>query len=50
MKGWILVKKDFRNGPYGSQAEPHAAFAAMVDLLDVQVGEIVAKLKELGRL
>lgn len=38
----------FRKGPYGSQPESHAAFAAMVDLLDVQVGEIMAKLKELG--
>lgn len=38
----------FRKGPYGSQPESHAAFAAMVDLLDVQVGEIVAKLKDLG--
>ena len=41
-------EEGFRNGPYGSQAEPHAAFAAMVDLLDEQVGEIVAKLKETG--
>jgi arylsulfatase A-like enzyme len=34
--------------PYGSQPESHAAFAAMVDYLDMQVGEIIAKLKELG--
>ncbi|MGM0620049.1 MAG: arylsulfatase [Bacteroidota bacterium] len=40
--------ENFRNGPYGSQPESHAAFAAMVDYLDMQVGEIVAKLKELG--
>jgi len=40
--------KNFRNGPYGSQPETHAAFAAMVDYLDMQVGEIIAKLKELG--
>ena len=33
----------FRKGGYGSQPESHAAFAAMIDLLDVQVGEIVAK-------
>jgi arylsulfatase A-like enzyme len=33
---------------YGSQPESHAAFAAMVDYLDMQVGEIIAKLKELG--
>lgn len=38
----------YRLGPYGSQPEPHAAFAAMVALLDDQVGEIVAKVKELG--
>ena len=38
----------FRMGPYGTQRESHAAFAAMVTLLDKQVGEIVAKLKELG--
>ncbi|MFW5756698.1 MAG: sulfatase-like hydrolase/transferase, partial [Tangfeifania sp.] len=40
--------ENFRNGPYGSQPESHAAFVAMVDYLDMQVGEIVAKLKELG--
>ena len=40
--------ENFRQGPYGSQPESHAAFAAMVDYLDMQVGEIVAKLKELG--
>jgi arylsulfatase A-like enzyme len=39
---------NFREGPYGTQAESHAAFAAMVTLLDKQVGEILAKLKELG--
>lgn len=38
----------FRLGPYGSQTEGHAAFAAMVNLLDDQVGEIRAKLEELG--
>lgn len=38
----------FRNGPYGSQKESHAAFAAMVYLLDKQVGEIREKLDELG--
>lgn len=40
--------ENYRNGPYGSQPESHAAFAAMVNVLDDQVGEIVAKLKELG--
>jgi len=39
---------DFREGPYGTQTESHAAFAAMVTLLDKQVGEVLAKLKELG--
>jgi arylsulfatase A-like enzyme len=38
----------FRKGPYGSQPEGHAAFAAMVNVLDDDVGEIVAKLEELG--
>jgi len=40
--------ENFRQGPYGSQPESHAAFVAMIDYLDMQVGEIVAKLKELG--
>lgn len=39
---------EYRLGPYESQAEPRTAFAAMVTLLDDQVGEIVAKLKALG--
>ncbi len=38
----------YKTGGYGSQPESHAAFAAMVNLLDDQVGEIMAKLKELG--
>jgi arylsulfatase A len=38
----------FRKGPYISQTEPYAAFAAMINVLDDQVGEIIAKLKELG--
>jgi len=38
----------FRGGAYGSQPESHAAFAAMVNVLDDQVGEIMAKLDELG--
>ncbi len=38
----------FRTGGYGTQPESHAAFAAMVTLLDKQVGEVLAKLKELG--
>lgn len=39
---------NYRLGPYGSQAESHAAFAAMVHILDEHVGQIVARLKELG--
>lgn len=39
---------DYRNGPYGSQKECHATFAAMVSKLDRQVGEIMNKVKELG--
>ncbi|MEL6254793.1 MAG: arylsulfatase [Bacteroidota bacterium] len=40
--------ENYRQGPYESQKESHAAFVAMVDLLDQQVGEIVAKVDELG--
>ncbi|MGD2245390.1 MAG: arylsulfatase [Candidatus Aminicenantes bacterium] len=36
----------YRRGAYGSQPEGHAAFAAMICLLDDQVAEITAKLKE----
>jgi len=39
---------DFRKGPYGSQAETHAAFAAMIKHLDDYVGEIISKIEELG--
>ena len=39
---------DFRLGPYGSQPEAHAAFAAMITQLDDYVGEILLKLGELG--
>ncbi|MEP2776447.1 MAG: arylsulfatase [Luteolibacter sp.] len=39
---------NLRNGPYQSQDEPRVAFAAMITLLDDQVGEIVAKTEELG--
>lgn len=38
----------YKIGGYGSQKEPHAAFAAMVYLLDKQVGEIRKKVEELG--
>ncbi len=47
-KGAEFGDKRFREGAYGSQAECHAAFVAMVTLLDKQVGEVLAKLKELG--
>lgn len=39
---------DYRRGPYGSQAHPRAAFAAMMEVLDHQVGEIIATLEELN--
>ena len=38
----------FRKGGYCSQKYPHATFAAMVSRLDMYVGQIVDKLKELG--
>jgi arylsulfatase A-like enzyme len=38
----------FQKGAYIAQSEPHATFAAMVTRLDVYVGQIVDKLKELG--
>ncbi len=39
---------DFRKFAYGSQPEAHAAFAAMVNVIDDYVGELMAKLEELG--
>lgn len=39
---------DFRLGPYGSQPEGHAAYAAMIKQLDDYVGEISQKIKDLG--
>ncbi|MFH4968321.1 arylsulfatase [Gaetbulibacter sp. M240] len=38
----------YKKGGYGSQKETHAAFAAMVSLLDDQVGEIRKKIEDLG--
>lgn len=38
----------YRLGPYGSQHEPHAAFAAMIKQLDDYVGEILDLLIDLG--
>jgi len=40
--------KKYKNGGYSPQKETHAAFAAMVYLLDKQVGEIRQKVEELG--
>ncbi len=39
---------EYRQGQYESQKEPHTAFAAMIDLLDQQVGEIIDKVEKLG--
>jgi arylsulfatase A-like enzyme len=39
---------ELRQGRYQSQAEPRTAFAAMITLLDDQVGEIVALTEKLG--
>lgn len=38
----------YRKGPYASQEYPHAAFAAMINVLDDQVGEIMQKIENLG--
>jgi arylsulfatase A-like enzyme len=37
-----------KKGNYDSQAQPHAAFAAMVNKLDTDVGTIVALIEKLG--
>ena len=39
---------NYKTGGYESQPEGHAAFAAMVTLLDDQVGEILDRLKQYG--
>jgi arylsulfatase A-like enzyme len=39
---------NYRNGGYESQDESHAAFVAMIDILDNQVGEIMKKVEETG--
>ena len=39
---------NFRQGAYGSQPESHAAFAAMMTILDEQVGAIMEHIKMLG--
>ncbi|MGK7393186.1 MAG: arylsulfatase [Candidatus Cyclobacteriaceae bacterium M3_2C_046] len=38
----------YKTGAYGSQEQPHATFAAMVTRLDLQVGQIIQKLEDLG--
>ncbi|GLR18946.1 arylsulfatase [Portibacter lacus] len=38
----------YRLGGYGSQELPHATFAAMVTILDKQVGDVINKLEQLG--
>lgn len=40
--------ENYRQGPYGSQENSHAAFAAMVKLLDKHVGEISERLQKSG--
>ena len=47
-KGCDQGMPGFRKGGYCSQEYPHATFAAMVTRLDMYVGQIVDKLKELG--
>jgi arylsulfatase A-like enzyme len=47
-KGAEPGERGYRTGRYTSQEHPHAAFAAMIDVLDRQVGEIVNKVEELG--
>jgi arylsulfatase A-like enzyme len=38
----------YRKGPYGSQQYPRAAFAAMMERLDLAVGDILNKIDEVG--
>ena len=54
-RGQFLPEKEYKGkknsynvGGYNSQKESHAAFAAMVNVLDDQVGEILDKVSELG--
>ena len=47
-KGCDQGMDGFRKGGYCSQEYPHATFAAMIARLDIYVGQIVQKLKELG--
>lgn len=47
-KEYIGKKNSYNVGGYNSQKESHAAFAAMVNVLDDQIGEILDKVSELG--
>ena len=47
-KGHDSGEKYTIGGAYSSQPESHAAFAAMINTFDDYVGNVVAKLKELG--
>ncbi|MDO6516521.1 arylsulfatase [Zobellia uliginosa] len=47
-KDKFLPEKVYKEGYYSGQNEPHAAFAAMIEILDQQVGEIVKKVESLG--
>jgi len=47
-KGTGPSDKNYKTGGYSSQAEPRTAFAAMIKVLDDQVGEIIKKLKDLN--
>ncbi|WP_240971080.1 arylsulfatase [Flammeovirga aprica] len=47
-KGSEYGDEDFMITRYSSQPEPRATYAAMVELLDRQVGEVIQKLEENG--
>ncbi|MEC7619257.1 MAG: arylsulfatase [Bacteroidota bacterium] len=47
-KKFIRKKGGYNVGRYNPQKESHAAFAAMINVLDDQVGEIIDKIHELG--
>lgn len=47
-KGVSYGDPGYKKGGYESQPEGHAAFAAMITLLDDQVGEILDRLKKYG--
>ena len=48
LKKSSFEKRGYNVGRYNSQKESHAAFAAMINVLDDQVGEIIDKVHELG--